>query len=253
MSSVTGQEDDYNTLTLADLQKSNIRILYMVMHTGNFYNLIGETNPASYDEEMVADGVIASASASVGVEKGDIVEAPAKELFDDVKDESKYFFNPVYWAKDNGITTGIGDNLFGVGSEVKRGQMMQWLYLAAGSPEVKTTTNPFTDVSEDDYYYEAILWAVENGITSGITKTEFGPNEDCARLQIVFFLYKAKGGMKVESTNSFTDVEPTAFYYDAVNWAVANNITKGTTATTFGPLNTCTREQAVTFLNKAYA
>ena len=109
----------------------------------------------------------------------------------------------------------------------------------------------FTDVSKDAYYYDAVLWAVENGITSGTSSTTFSPNDPCTRAQIVTFLWRAAGSPTVNASNPFTDVAKGEYYYDAVLWAVANGITSGTSSTTFSPNDTCTRAQAVTFLYRA--
>ena len=118
------------------------------------------------------------------------------------------------------------------------------------SPEPKTASS-FTDVPVSTYYAKAVAWAVENGITNGMTETTFAPNAACTRGQSVTFLHRALG-KKVESSASFTDVKSDAFYADAINWAVANNVTNGTSATTFSPYASCTRAQIVTFLYRAY-
>ena len=127
---------------------------------------------------------------------------------------------------------------------------MTFLWHAAGSPEPKTVSS-FTDVPANAYYAKAVAWAVENGITNGMIATTFVPNATCTRSQSVTFLYRALG-KKVESSTSFTDVPANAFYADAVNWAVANNVTNGTSATTFSPTADCTRAEIVTFLYRAY-
>ena len=127
---------------------------------------------------------------------------------------------------------------------------MTFLWHAAGSPEPKTVSS-FTDVPANAYYAKAVAWAVENGITNGMIATTFVPNATCTRSQSVTFLYRALG-KKVESSTSFTDVPANAFYADAVNWAVANNVTNGTSATTFSPNADCTCAEIVTFLYRAY-
>jgi beta-glucosidase len=173
--------------------------------------------------------------------------------FEDVTDETKYFYNPVYWAKANGITEGVSDTLFGVGQTVTRAQMIQWLWKAAGSPKAQSSDNPFKDVKEDAFYREAVLWAAENKITAGTSDGVFSPDAPCTRAQIITFLYLAEGADAAKTSSSFTDVSDTAFYRNAVNWAVANKVTAGIDDTHFGPDQPCTREQAVTFLNKVYA
>ena len=161
-----------------------------------------------------------------------------------------YFAGAVEWAVNKGITNGLTDTMFGPYESCTRAQIVTFLWRAAGSPEPKAMSS-FTDVSASAYYAKAVAWAVENGITNGMTETTFAPNETCTRGQSVTFLYRALG-KKVESSASFTDVASGAFYADAVNWAVANNVTNGTSATTFSPNADCTRAEIVTFLYRAY-
>ena len=129
---------------------------------------------------------------------------------------------------------------------------MTFLWRAAGSPVVNMV-NPFTDVSEDAYNYQAILWAYASGITGGMTETTFAPNATCTRAQIVTFLHRAQGSPAAHSSVSFTDVPADAYYADAVAWAAEEGITGGVTATTFAPNATCTRAQVVTFLYRDMA
>ena len=161
-----------------------------------------------------------------------------------------YFYEAVKWAVENGITDGVGDNLFAPGQPCTRAQIVTFLWRAAGSPEPKTASS-FTDVSASAYYAKAVAWAVENGITNGMTATMFAPDATCTRGQSVTFLYRALKGTASGSTN-FTDVKSDAFYADAMNWAVANNVTNGTSNTTFSPNADCTRAEIVTFLYRAY-
>ena len=161
-----------------------------------------------------------------------------------------YFYEAVKWAVENGITDGVGDNLFAPGQPCTRAQIVTFLWRAAGSPEPKTASS-FTDVSASAYYAKAVAWAVENGITNGMTATMFAPDATCTRGQSVTFLYRALKGTASGSTN-FTDVKSDAFYADAINWAVANNVTNGTSNTTFSPNADCTRAEIVTFLYRAY-
>ena len=163
-----------------------------------------------------------------------------------------YYAEAVKWAVTEGITSGTTATTFAPNSGCTRGQVVTFLWRAAGEPEPSSTVNPFTDVSADAYNYKAILWAYENGITGGKTATTFAPNATCTRAQIVTFLYRANG-QTVDSGSAFTDVPADAYYADAVNWAVAEGITGGTTATTFAPNATCTRAQVVTFLYRDMA
>ena len=161
-----------------------------------------------------------------------------------------YFYEAVKWAVDKGITNGLSDTMFGPYESCTRAQIVTFLWRAAGSPEPKTASS-FTDVPASAYYAKAVAWAVENGITNGMTDTTFAPNATCTRGQSVTFLYRALNGTASGSTN-FTDVKSDAFYADAINWAVANNVTNGTSNTTFSPNADCTRAEIVTFLYRAY-
>ncbi|OKZ68175.1 MAG: hypothetical protein BHV93_13960 [Clostridiales bacterium 52_15] len=161
-----------------------------------------------------------------------------------------YFADAVKWAVDKGITNGLSDTMFGPYESCTRAQIVTFLWRAAGSPKPKTASS-FTDVPVSTYYAKAVAWAVENGITNGMTETTFAPDEACTRGQSVTFLHRALKGTASGSVN-FTDVPANAFYTDAVNWAVANNVTNGTSNTTFSPNADCTRAEIVTFLYRAY-
>lgn len=161
-----------------------------------------------------------------------------------------YFYEAVKWAVKNGITTGVGNDLFAPEQPCTRAQIVTFLWRAAGSPEPKTASS-FTDVPVSAYYAKAVAWAIENGITTGTTTSTFSPDATCTRAQSVTFLHRALKGTASGSTN-FTDVASDAFYADAVNWAVANNVTNGTSNTTFSPNADCTRAEIVTFLYRAY-
>ena len=170
-------------------------------------------------------------------------------FFYDVPNDA-YFYEAVKWAVDKGITNGLSDTMFGPYESCTRAQIVTFLWRAAGSPEPKTASS-FTDVPANAYYAKAVAWAVENGITNGMTETTFAPNATCTRGQSVTFLHRALKGTASGSTN-FTDVKSDAFYADAINWAVANNVTNGTSNTTFSPNADCTRAEIVTFLYRAY-
>ena len=173
-------------------------------------------------------------------------------FFSDVRDSGAYYYDPVYWAAKNGVTTGTSPSTFAPGQSCTRGQIVTFLWRAYGSPEPSATACPFKDVKAGAYYYKAVLWAVENGITTGTSATTFEPNSPCTRGHIVTFLWRAAGEpAPTSSSNPFKDVEAGKFYYDAVLWAVENGITTGTSATTFAPTNKCTRGQCVTFLWRA--
>ena len=159
-----------------------------------------------------------------------------------------YYYDAVLWAVENGVTTGISASRFDPDGICTRAQAVAFLWRATGSPKPETRTMPFTDVPVGSYYYDAVLWAVENGITKGTSDTTFNPNDTCTRAQIVSFLWRSEKTPVASSRNPFTDVKPGAYYLDAVLWAVESGITKGTTATKFSPDADCTRAQIVTFL-----
>ena len=169
------------------------------------------------------------------------------KIFVDVPAGS-YYEDAVDWAVENGITKGIDDTHFSPDGICTRAQAVTFLWRAAGSPEPETRAMPFTDVPAGSYYYDAVLWAVENGITKGTSDTTFSPDATCSRAQIVAFLWRSEKSPAAGTANPFADVKSTAFYADAVLWAVENDITKGTTNTTFSPDADCTRAQIVTFL-----
>ena len=175
--------------------------------------------------------------------------------FTDVK-SSDFFYKAVLWAvtHDPQVTTGTSATSFSPGNTCTRAQVVTFLWRTVGCPEPKSKTNPFEDVQEGQYYYDAVLWAVENGITNGVDKTHFGPNKGCTRAQVVTFLWRTAGKSDPESsTNPFIDVPADQYYYKPVLWAVEKGITTGTSANKFSPNSTCTRGQIVTFLYRAAA
>ena len=172
---------------------------------------------------------------------------PQTGVFVDVATGS-YYEDAVDWAVENGITKGTDDTHFSPDGICTRAQAVTFLWRAAGSPKPETRTMPFTDVPAGSYYYDAVLWAVENGITKGTSNTTFSPNMTCTRAQIVTFLWRSEKSPAAGTANLFVDVKSTVYYADAVLWAVKEDITKGTTNTTFSPDADCTRAQIVTFL-----
>ena len=172
---------------------------------------------------------------------------PQTGVFVDVATGS-YYEDAVDWAVENGITKGTDDTHFSPDGICTRAQAVTFLWRTAGSPKPETRAMPFTDVPVGSYYYDAVLWAVENGITKGTSDTTFSPNMTCTRAQIVAFLWRSEKSPAAGTANPFADVKSTAYYADAVLWAVKENITKGTTSTTFSPDADCTRAQIVTFL-----
>lgn len=163
-----------------------------------------------------------------------------------------YFYDAVKWAAENGIASGTGRYTFSPNAVCTRAQTVTFLWRAAGSPLPRYRVCPFTDVKPSDYYYNAVLWAVEQGITTGLNATTFGPDVTVTRGQVATFLYRAASAAKPSTVNPFTDVKTTAYNYDAILWAYDNRITTGTSDTTFSPDAYCTRAQIVTFLYRYY-
>lgn len=189
---------------------------------------------------VMPDGKVSVEAEFVKTAPTSFVDVPA----------NAYFADAVKWAVENGVTNGLSDTMFGPYASCTRAQIVTFLWRAAGSPEPKTVSS-FSDVPESAYYAKAVEWAVENGITNGMTETTFAPDTTCTRGQSVTFLYRALKGTASGSAN-FTDVKSDTFYADAINWAVANNVTNGTSNTTFSPNADCTRAEIVTFLYRAY-
>ena len=204
---------------------------------GNNYNEIkGKTTPYVRDDLSWLPGVLGGGSSF---------------SFHDVT-RFDYYYDSVKWAADNGIASGTSRFAFSPDAVCTRAQTVTFLWRAAGSPLPRYRVSPFTDVHSYDYYYEAVLWAVEQGITTGLTATTFGPDETVTRGQVATFLYRAASAAKPNTFNPFTDVKPTAYNYGAILWAYDNRITTGTSTTTFSPDAFCTRAQIVTFLYRYY-
>ena len=206
----------------------------------------------------VKDGVVTfgensgeSGGTSGGSSGGSAAPSEPETPFTDIPEGSPYE-SAILWAVKNGVTTGTTATTFSPSAPCTRAQAVTFLWRAAGSPEPKSGTMPFTDVSADSVYAKAILWAVERGVTLGTTESTFSPNAPCARGQIVTFLYRAAGSPAVDgAANPFTDVSAGSPFLPAILWAVKNGVTTGTTATTFAPGATCTRGQIVTFLYRS--
>ncbi len=175
---------------------------------------------------------------------------PSDTGFLDV-DDGAYYAQSVSWALDGGITNGVSDYAFAPNQACTRAQAVTFLWRMAGCPAPKSADCPFRDVSAGAYYYPAMLWAVENGITNGMSATAFAPNAPCTRAQIVTFLYRAAGSPPVgNGGGNFFDVPRNSYYYGPVLWALANAITQGTDGSHFSPNQKCTRAQMVTFLHR---
>ncbi len=167
--------------------------------------------------------------------------------FTDVK-STDYFADAVKWAVENNITAGKGNNLFKPNDKCTRGEIVTFLWRSAGSPEPQTTVNPFKDVKEKDYYYKAVLWAVENDITAGKGVGTFKPGDKCTRAEAMTFMWRAAGEPAPNGASSFKDVVSGSFYEKAVGWAVEKGITAGKGTGTFKPNDKCSRAEIVSFL-----
>lgn len=179
----------------------------------------------------------------------EFVEAQAGSTFADVP-SSTYYAKAVEWAVKNGITNGKVNGLFGSNDPCTRGQIVTFLWRAAGSPAPKGTAKVPYDVLPISYCYNAVAWALENGITNGFADGSFSGNQPCTRGQAVTFLYRAMRSVPA-AASSFTDVAADSYFANAVAWAVENGVTNGTTNSTFSPNNSCTRAQIITFLYRA--
>ena len=168
-------------------------------------------------------------------------------FFTDVHAED-YYYDAVLWAAQEGVTGGTSDTLFAPNAGCTRAQAVTFLWRAAGSPEPKSADLPFTDVPADAYYAKAVAWAVENGVAKGVSETAFAPDAACTRAQIVTFLWRAQQSPASGGENPFADVSAAAYYYNAVLWAVENDVAKGVSETAFAPNDNCTRAQIVTLI-----
>ena len=215
---------------------------YKETWSGNFsWNLdsSGLTDPDGY-ADMSAAEILADLF-------GDAETQPSQKGFNDVK-PGDYFYDAVNWAVEKGITTGTSATTFSPNASCTRAQIVTFLWRASGSPEPKTASNPFTDVAANAYYCKAVLWAVENGITTGTSATTFSPDAPCTRAQGVTFLWRANGSKAASAAASFTDVASDAYYAPAVAWAAEQNVTGGVGNGLFSPDTTCTRAQNVSML-----
>ena len=190
--------------------------------------------------------VMPGSKVAVSASFAQVQKPEEKDPYGDVSKDS-YYYDAVKWAAETGVTTGVGDGLFAPEWVCTRGQIVTFLWRASGSPAPKATELPFTDVAADAYYAQAVLWAVENGITNGTSETTFSPDQICTRAHAVAFLYRMSGS-PAAAGSTFSDVAADAYYSTAVAWAVEKGITNGTSGTTFSPDDTCTRGQIVTFL-----
>lgn len=203
----------------------------------------GTVTPPPYNPPVVPP----TAPSEEEKDEGPAVENP----FTDLKEES-YYYDAVLWAVEKGITSGATTTTFAPEDPCTRGQMMAFLWRAAGCPEPKATDCKFTDVDLDSYYGKAVLWAIENGITSGTSTTTFGPGDECTRGQMAAFLMRMAGGKAEGKNTKFIDVDADSYYAEAVQWVLENGITSGMTVNQYGPNSVCTRAQMVSFLYRFF-
>ena len=234
------ERGDTVTITVKPDDGFKLDDLTVTDKNGNELKLTDKGN-GKYTFKMPAGKVTVSATFAP--------EKTAADYFADVPANS-YYADAVMWAAKNGITGGIGNGLFGPNQPCTRAQIVTFLWRAAGSPEPKSMSS-FSDVSADSYYAKAVAWAVENGITTGTGDGKFSPDATCTRAQSVTFLFRAIGKL-VDSKAEFSDVLTDSYYANAVAWAVENGVTNGIGNGLFGPDNSCTRAQIVTFLFRAY-
>ena len=221
-----------------------------------------ETLPATghqWDEGTVTvvpghlrDGQRIYTCQNCGQTKLEILPAAGENPFSDILEDS-YYYDPVLWALDQEVTTGLTADRFGPDLPCTRGQVVTFLWRAAGSPSPTSTSTDFADLDSSKYYYAAVLWALEQGITNGLSSTSFGPNRPCTRAQVAALLWRASGCPAPARPAPFTDIGSSGYAADAIAWASEKGITTGSSTTHFSPGRTCTRGQIVTFLYRAYS
>ena len=186
-------------------------------------------------------------------EDGETAACEIQTRYYDVNDDSRYYYKPVYWTADKAITKGYDNVCFGPQNNCTREAVVTFLWRLAGQPEPQSTQNPFKDVASNKYYYKAVLWAAEQGITKGYKDGTFRPDDTCLREHVVTFLYRYAGSPSVRPlTNPFNDVKMSDYYYRAAVWAnqegIAKGYSEGEHAGGFGPKLDCLREHVATFL-----
>lgn len=233
------------TVTITVTPDEGFLLASLTVRDGNGNEIaITKTSENKYTFRMPGRSVTVSAEFAP--------EAKEPVRFADVK-ESDWFYDAVQWATENGITTGSGGDLFEPYSISTRAQMVTFLWRAAGSPEVSASEHSFADIDPAAYYYKAVLWAIEQGITVGTSAETFSPDATVTRAQAVTFLARAAKVAASDGSSRFTDVADGAWYAAAVNWADDNGITNGVGGGKFGPEADCSRAEIVTFLYRIYS
>ena len=208
--------------------------------------LLGMATIVYAEETGTEDPLIGTEEPTIGTEAPPVI-------FSDVEDPSSWYYRPVHWALENQLTTGIREGAFGPEESCTRAQILTFLWRAAGEPEPVFAENPFSDVPEDAYYRNAVLWAVEKGITQGMTEDLFDPDQTCTRAQCVTFLWRYRGSPDDGIRSNFSDVGSDSYYGAAVFWALKNGVTNGMDLKTFSPGSICSRAQVMTFLYRSIA
>ena len=215
---------------------------------GHDWSYVETLTPTVGDEH----GTARYSCARCGGEKED--RLCAELFFTDMPPEGNWAHAPIDWAFFSGLTVGKGDGRFAPRDTVTRAEVMTFLWITLHRPEPVGTENPFLDIQESNYFYKPVLWAVEQGVTSGVAEDAFGPGQPCTRAQIMTFLWIAAGRPEPETAeNPFTDVAEENYFYKPVLWAVEHNVTGGTSADSFSPYDSCTRAQVLAFLFKTQA
>lgn len=249
ISSSSARKGNTVTITVTPNTGFELEKLTVTDSKGNNLKLTDEGN-SKFTFTMPASKVSVDASF-VKIEETPTQPITPTISFTDVS-SSAYYADAVAWAVEKGITVGTSATTFDPDTSCTRAQIVTFLWRAAGSPKVEEE-NSFSDVARDSYYYDAVQWAVAQGITAGTSADMFSPDAACTRGQTVTFLYRYEKSPRVSGGNAFTDVPSDAYYTNAVQWAVNNGVTSGTSATTFSPNATCTRGQIVTFLYRDMA
>ena len=251
----SGLRMNKNKLTLAVKKTSTLKA---TLTTGDVPSNLTWSSSNTKVATVNSSGVVTAkkygtATITAKVNNDLAVTCKVQTLFYDVTDSSKYYYKPVYWAADKGITAGYDGEYFDPQGTCTREQMMTFLWRMKGKPEPSSTSNPFSDIKSGDYYYKAVLWGVEKGITNGYADGTFGVGKSCTREDAMTFLWRLAGKPNPSSTtNPFSDLKSSAYYYKPVLWASENGIAKGYDDGTYGVGKACLREHMVTFLYRYY-
>ena len=231
-------ETEDGTITSEVTREPTINTAGEIVYTATFTDPAFETQTVTAALPKLDDGLPCGGG-----------ESCPGSVFTDMPAKGNWAHDAIDWAFVHGVTAGTSATTFGPDEGCTRAQVVTFLWRAAGSPEPAANDNPFKDVTENAYYYKAVLWAVENNVTAGTAADKFSPDDTCTRAQIVTFLWRYEGKPEPTATEcALTDVSPMDYYYKAVLWAAESDVTQGTGPSTFSPLLTCTRAQVVTFL-----